>query len=598
MKKELIELREQMQNFGIDCYIVPSGDYHGSEYLNEYFKTRAFISGFTGSAGTLVVTKDDARLWTDGRYFLQAESQLAGSGIKLMKMLEPDVPTIEEYLEDLFKNIELPFTLGFDGMVMDNARGSKFKEIADSHGVKISSDHDLVGEVWKDRPELAGSKIWNLPLYSSGVEYQAKISQVRALMEEAGATHHFIAGLAENAWLYNLRGNDVAYSPVFFSFTLISPKDVTLFILPGSSDECKIPEGVVIKDYFEAKEALSKLKLNAKLLMDPKSTPFAFFEMVSDDVEIIEALSPVTRLKAVKNPIEIEATLNAHKKDGVAMVNFIYWLKTLMKDYAEGKYSAAPTEIFASDYLETKRREQDGFIELSFDTISGYMEHGAIIHYSATQATDKELRPEGFILVDSGGQYIDGTTDITRTIALGPLTNKMIECYTAVLKGHIALATSTFTDGFTGAELDQITRSPLKEKGLDYKHGTGHGVGHVLCVHEGPNSISEVGGKDQPIIPGMITSNEPGVYFEGEFGIRIENEILCKLADEQTQDAPVYDFRTITSCPFEPAAIDKDALTPEELDFINSYHKEVYETLSPHLSPEVAEWLKEECRPL
>ena len=412
-------------------------------------------------------------------------------------------------------------------------------------------------------------------------------------MEEAGATHHFIAGLAENAWLYNLRGNDVAYSPVFFSFTLISPKDVTLFILPGSSDECNIPDGVVIKDYFEAKEALSKLKSNAKLLMDPKSTSFAFFEMVPEDVEIIEALSPVTRLKAVKNPVEIEATLNAHTKDGVAMVNFIYWLKALMKDYAEGKYSAAPTEIFASDYLENKRREQDGFIELSFDTISGYMEHGAIIHYSATQATDKELRPEGFLLVDSGGHYLDGTTDITRTIALGPLTENMKKHYTLVLKSHIALATVKFPDGVTGAELDEITRRPLAEAGLNYNHGTGHGVGHVLCVHEGPNSISSVAGKDQPILPGMITSNEPGLYFEGEYGIRIESEILCN----PTSDGE-YDFRTITYCPLEREAINKDELTQEELDFVNKYHQEVYETISPHLAPEVAAWLKEECKPL
>lgn len=606
MKTELLELRKRMTEKGIDYYIVPSGDYHGSEYLNDFFKTRKYVSGFTGSAGTLLVTQDEAKLWTDGRYFIQAEKELEGSGIDLMKMLEPGVPSIEEELDRILSSdsssdaaqSEKKKVLGFDGMILDNRRGKAFQEIADKYDVSIDFDNDLVGDIWEDRPSLNGSSIWNLPLSSAGIDYSAKISQVRALMDEAGATHHFITGLAENAWLYNLRGRDVSYTPVFFSFTLISPEEVTLYLLPGTYDECEIPEGVNVRNYFIAKDDIKDLPKDSVLLMDPGSVSYAFFKCVPDNIKILEQLSPITRLKAIKNPVEIESTINAHTKDGVAMVNFIYWLKQFMKGCADGKYSAAPTEIFASDYLESKRREQDGFIELSFDTISGYMDHGAIIHYSATQATDKELKPEGFLLIDSGGQYIDGTTDITRTVALGPLTDKMIECYTAVLKGHIALATSAFTDGFTGAELDQITRAPLKEKGLDYKHGTGHGVGHVLCVHEGPNSISEVGGKDQPIIPGMITSNEPGVYFEGEFGIRIESEILCKLADEQTEDLPAYDFRTITYCPFEPAAINKDALTPEEVDFVNSYHKEVYETLSPHLSPEVAEWLKEECRPL
>ena len=593
MKKELIELRSEMANHGIDCYIVPSGDYHGSEYLNEYFKTRAYISGFTGSAGTLVVTQDEAKLWTDGRYFIQAAAQLEGSGIELMKMLEEGVPTVEEYLESLFVGSAAKCrVLGFDGRVLDNSRGVKYKEIVDKAGGKIECDVDLAGEIWADRPELKGSKVWELPLSSAGVDYEAKLAEVRKLMAEAGATHHFIAGLMENAWLYNLRGNDVDYTPVFFSFTMISPEGIKLFLLPGANDEGLVPGGVEVRDYFEAIDSIRNLPAGAKLLMDPRSTSYAFFAAVPEGVEVIEALSPITRLKAIKNPVEIESTINAHIKDGVAMVNFIYWLK---KKMADGETEL--TEIAASDYLESMRKAQDGFIDLSFDTISGYAGNGAIIHYKATPETNKVLKPEGFLLVDSGGQYVDGTTDITRTIALGPLTDKMIESYTTVLRGHIALATACFPDGTTGAELDVITREPLKEAGINYNHGTGHGVGHVLCVHEGPNSISEVGGKDQPIIPGMITSNEPGVYFENEFGIRIESEILCRVAESESSDSDAhFNFQTITYCPLEPAAIDINMLRDEELAFINGYHKEVLETLSPHLAPEVREWLEEECK--
>ena len=602
MKKEIIDLRDAMSNHGIDCYIVPSGDYHGSEYLNEYFKTRAFVSGFTGSAGTLVVTQDEARLWTDGRYFIQAAAQLEGTGIELMKMLEEGVPTVDEYLESIFiggadaaENAGAKCrVLGFDGRVLDNSRGIKYKEIVDKAGGEIKCDVDLAGEIWTDRPELKGSKVWELPLSSAGVDYEAKLAEVRKLMAEAGATHHFIAGLMENAWLYNLRGNDVNYTPVFFSFTMISPEGIKLFLLPGANDDGLVPEGVETRDYFDAIDSIRNLPAGARLLMDPKSTSYAFFAAVPEGVEVIEALSPITRLKAIKNPVEIESTINAHIKDGVAMVNFIYWLK---KKMAEGETEL--TEIAASDYLESMRKAQDGFIDLSFDTISGYAGNGAIIHYKATPETNKVLKPEGFLLVDSGGQYVDGTTDITRTIALGPLTDKMIESYTTVLRGHIALATSCFPDGTTGAELDVITREPLKEAGINYNHGTGHGVGHVLCVHEGPNSISEVGGKDQPIIPGMITSNEPGVYFENEFGIRIESEILCRVVESESSDSDAhFNFQTITYCPLEPAAIDINMLRDEELAFINGYHKEVLETLSVHLAPEVREWLEEECKEL
>lgn len=622
MRKELVALREAMERYGIDIYLVPTGDFHGSEYLHDYFKTRRFVSGFTGSAGTLLVTKDEARLWTDGRYFIQAAMQLDGTGIDLMKDREPGVPSIKEYLEQAFDKIskekckdneqegasECGPVLGFDGRTLPYETGSEYEELISKFNGSVVSDLDLVGEIWSDRPELKGNKIWELPLSSAGLPFETKIAQVRELMEKAGADYHLITTLDDNAWLFNLRGSDVERTPVFFSYTLITPDEVILYCF---KDECPaeiIPEGVTVKNYFDSLDILSicmdieKLPDDASLLMDGKSVPYAIMGAIPDGVNIIlDDVIPTSRLKACKNPVEIESTKAAHINDGIAMVNFIYWLKNSIEKegnagepFRVGAPTSDPmTEIGASDYLEKQRASLPGYLDLSFDTISGYMEHGAIVHYGATPETNAKLRPEGFLLVDSGGQYETGTTDITRTIALGPLTDKMKECYTTVLKGHADLAMAKFNDGTTGLELDKITKAPLDAYGISYNHGTGHGVGHVLCVHEGPQRINSI--SEECIIPGMITSNEPGYYPEGEFGIRIENEILCVKCDDQDG---AYCFENLTCCPYERDAIIKDMLTDDEISYIDDYHAWVFDSLKENLKPEVRDWLETVCMPL
>ncbi len=582
MRKELASLRQLMAVRGIDVYYVPTNDFHGSEYIHDYFKTRRFLSGFTGSAGTLIVTADEARLWTDSRYFLQAGMQLEGSGIALMKEGEPGVPTTAEYLASVLKPGSV---LGFDGRVVTCRGGESFEKVAADAGASLISDVDLAGEVWMDRPKLTGAPIWQFPASSAGRTYGEKIAAVRAAMEEAGADLHLVTGLEENAWLYNLRGGDVARTPVFFAFSLISQDKNTLYVFDDALPQELIPEGVTVRNYFALSHDLAELPSGLKVLADKDSCAYSLIRALPEGTEVLDGLSPITRMKAVKNETEIKATTAAHVGDGVAMVRFLHWLK-------ETAAAGTPlTEIGASDYLEARRREQEGFLDLSFDTISGYGPHGAIVHYSATPETDAAIEPEGFLLVDSGGQYLTGTTDITRTIAVGPLTDKMKEYYTAVLRGHIDLAMMTFPAGTTGNPMDEAARKPLREIGLDFGHGTGHGVGHVLSVHEGPQRISPRK-NDVAFEPGMITSNEPGVYIEGEFGIRIENEVLC------VEKADGLGFENLTLCPYEPDAILPERLTAAEREWLNAYHARVRETLTPLLPEEDAAWLADVTRAL
>lgn len=599
MRNELLDLRSLMKEHNIDMYIIPTGDYHGSEYINDFFKTREYISGFTGSAGTLVVTQDEARLWTDGRYFLQAAMELEGSGIDLMKDKEPGVPDIKDYIGEKLAAILAASegcaasdttspVLGFDGLTLPCEAGREYAKLAYDLGGSVVTNFDLVGEIWSDRPALQGKDIWEFPLSSAGLPFDAKASQVRELMADAGADYHLITTLDDNAWLYNLRGSDVERTPVFFSYTLITPEETILYVFDGSLPKELVPEGVTVKSYFTIAEDLAAIPSGSSIMADVKTASFSLIAAIPEDVTLIETdFVPSARLKACKNPTEIEATIDAHVNDGIAMVNFIHWLK---KAVSSGE---TVTEISAADYLEAERRKLPGFIDLSFDTIAGYADHGAIVHYGATPETDATLKPEGFILVDSGGQYLTGTTDITRTIALGPLTDRMKECYTAVLKGHIQLALATFMEGTTGKDLDPIAKAPLDEYGISYNHGTGHGVGHCLCVHEGPNRINTI--CEEPIIPGMITSDEPGYYAEGEFGVRIEGEIICLPDDDEPGS---YRFNMLTCCPYEREAIKVNMLTLEELTFVNIYHNWVYSMLAPELEPEVAEWLETACMPL
>ncbi|MCI8609028.1 MAG: aminopeptidase P family protein [Firmicutes bacterium] len=581
MREQLNALREKMRERHVDGYLIPTTDFHGSEYVNDYFKCREYISGFTGSAGTLLVLMNDAMLWTDGRYFLQAADQLAGSGIRLMKEGEPETPTLEDALKDALPQ---GGCLGFDGRVVNFLLGEKLEK-----NFNLSYDMDLAGQVWEQRPVLKPSKIYPLSDQVTGEGVVSKLKRVRQAMEEEGADYHLITKLEEIAWLTNLRGRDVANTPVFFAFALIEKERARFFVLDermgGIGDRWdETAQGrLEILPYFEIFRALEELPAG-RILLDEKVASYAAVKAIPENVRILNEPDPAELMKAVKNPIEIESAKAVHVKDGIAMVEFIHWLK-------ENVGKTRLSELSVSDYLEECRR-RNGAYDLSFVTISGYMEHGAIVHYEVTEDSDKELGPEGFLLVDSGGQYDGGTTDITRTIALGPLSDKMKEHYTLVMKSHIALATARFAKGISGLTLDQLTREPLKAAGLDYKHGTGHGVGHMLSVHEGPCTIS-LKGENSPILPAMILSDEPGIYLEGQYGIRLENEILCI---EGTDD--FCGFEPITWCPWERQAIVKEMLTEEEIAWIDQYHQKVYEILSPGLQDAERQWLKGETAPL
>lgn len=587
MRRELTALREQMRKHNIDWYLIPSSDPHGSEYLNPHFRCREYISGFTGSAGTLLVGMDEAYLWTDGRYFIQAASQLTGSGISLMKSGEKDVPTVTQFLRDLSENKSSGrLTLGFDGVTVSMELGLELS------GMKfnIVSEIDLVDKVWQNRPCIIPSSIYDLPFSSVGKTFEEKLSDVRMKMKNKTADFLLISSPEEIAWLFNMRGNDIEYTPVFFGYALISRSDCLLFVsrknLPPMFSLCRTKNYDCIGSYLQT------LPKGKTLWLSGKRTNFALYVKISSPdtkgpdtdssgaVKIIDEPTPVEMMKAVKNTTEIASTEHAHIKDGVAMINFIHRLK-----HSIGKKEI--TEISAAKYLLACRKKQPGFIEPSFATISGYNSNGAIIHYNATPETNRMLEASGFLLIDSGGQYIDGTTDITRTISLGKLSCKMKKYYTYVLKSHIALASATFSPGTTGVELDRIARKPLQSIGLDYNHGTGHGVGHISSVHEGPNTISPRGG-NIAFLPDMITSNEPGVYIENEFGIRLENEMLCVRKSGER-----YGFKTLTLCPFDPESILFDLLTEQEKDWLNTYHDNVVRILTPLLKPKVAAWLKD-----
>ena len=572
MRRQLEELRAKMRERKIDAYVIPTTDFHGSEYVNEYFKCREYVSGFTGSAGTLVVTADAAALWTDGRYFLQAGNELAGSGIVLMREGEPGTLEITDWLcQRLPRGKEQ--TVGFDGRIVSAKFGMKLKE-----HFNVEADLDLVDGIWRERPQLRASRIYPLALSTTGESPESKLSRVRKEMRKAGAEAHIITSLEEIAWLFNLRARDVLHTPVFYAFAVIELGRTTIYLL--SKDEnikSLFDDNVEIRPYTGFFEEVKTLKAKS-ILYDESTISYRIFDSIPRECKAIKCEDPAMLMKARKNSTEIACTKQAHIRDGAAVMRFMKWLK-------ENVGRGTITEISAADYLWEERR-REGAYDLSFDTIAGYGAHGAIIHYEADPQTNAELKPEGFLLVDSGGQYDDGTTDITRTIALGALSEKMKRCYTAVLKAHVALATSVFDAETTGAELDAIARKPLHAEGLDYKHGTGHGVGHMLSVHEGPNTISPRG-KNSHILPGMITSNEPGVYIENEFGIRLENEILCV----ERQDGR-YEFETITFCPFEREAILPELLTEKEKAWLNAYHARVYDTLKPLLSVGEQFWLK------
>ena len=589
IKQRIEKIRDLMKEKNIYAYIVPSSDYHQSEYVGDYFKAREFMSGFTGSAGTLIVSMDEVGLWTDGRYFIQAEQELKHSGIKLFKMGEEGVPTIEEYLlEKLPKNS----TLGFDGRVMSVKEGQNLANKLVFKGINIEYKYDLVNDIWQDRCSLPTEKAFLLDIEYSGESFSHKLSRIRQAMKEKKATTHILASLDDIAWLFNIRGRDVKSNPVVLSYAVICTNSVYLFIDKNKIDEDikheLSKEDFQIKGYDEVYEFIKNIGENEVVLIDTSKVNYAIYNNIPSNVQKIEERNPSILFKSIKNEIELKNIRNSHIKDGVAFTKFMYWLKNNI-----GKIDI--TEISATQKLEDFRREQDKFIEPSFSTIAAYKDHAAMMHYSATEESNYKLEPRDLFLVDSGGQYFDGTTDITRTIALGPILENVRRDFTNVVRGMIRLSKAKFLYGCRGYNLDILARGPLWEEGIDYKCGTGHGIGFLLNVHEGPNGFRwkvREGIDDTCILEeGMVTTNEPGVYVENSHGIRIENEIVVRKA-EKNEYGQFMDFEVITFAPIDLDAIDESLLLKDERVYLNNYHKQVYDKIAPYLNEEEKQWLK------
>lgn len=590
IKERLMKLREEMNKEGMQAYIIPTSDFHETEYVSEYFAARKYMSGFTGSAGVLVVLLDKAGLWTDGRYFIQAANQLAGSGIDLMKQGQEDTPSIEEYI---VTNLTQGSVVGFDGRVMNVNDANKYKQAFMMHDIKMVTDKDLVGRIWDDRPALPCTETFHYDEKYAGKSISEKLTQVREAMKGYNCRSHIVTKIDEIAWLYNLRAHDVPHFPVALAYTIIKENDAMIYIDASRLDEESktlfAQNHIQVKDYEAIYEDVKTLE--GPVLVDGN---FVNSKIVySLNTEIVYAQDPIVLLKAMKNETELANTRNAHIKDGVACTKFMYWL---MQNVNNGI-----SEMSAQEKLQELRKEQADYLEDSFNTICAYKEHAAMMHYSSTEETNVELKPEGMLLVDSGGQYLDGTTDITRTFVLGSITEEEKKWFTLALKGHIRLEKANFLYGCRGLNLDILARGPLWDLDMDYQCGTGHGVGHLSNVHEAPNGFR------WKIVPerndscvleeGMITSNEPGVYVEGEFGIRHENEMVVVKGNKNFYGQFMH-FETLTFVPFDRKGIDKSLLSEDELAWLNEYHVSVYEKISPFLTNEEAEWLKEACRPL
>lgn len=579
------KLRNVMKEKNIFAYIIPSADYHQSEYVGEFFKGRQFISGFTGSAGTVVITPEKAILWTDGRYFLQAEKELATSCVELYKMGEENVPTTFEYIEN-----EAPegSKIGFDGRAISAAMGAGLEASLAKKNITISYEGDLLDEVWEDRPVLSDAKAFLLDVKYSGEDFTSKIARVRKSMKDCGATTHILTSLDDIAWLFNIRGGDVKYNPVVLSYAVVTLEKAILFVDENKlNDEIKASFGeevVEIKGYFEIDEFVKTINKEEVVLVDSNKINYTILKNIPEGVKVLNAMNPSTIFKAEKNPVEIANTKQAHIRDGVAVTKFMYWLKNNI-----GKIEI--TEISAADKMTELRKEQGQFIEPSFASIAGYGANGAIVHYSATEESNTTLEPKGLFLLDSGGQYFDGTTDITRTFALGELTEEEKSNFTSVARAMIRLSGAKFLYGVNGYYLDILARGIMWEQGLNYNHGTGHGIGHVLNVHEAPNGFRCDNRNLATLEEGMITTNEPGFYKAGSHGIRLENEMLCKKG-EKNEYGQFMEFEPITIAPIDLDAIDVNLMKEDEKAYLNEYHKMVFDTVSPFLTTEEVEWLK------
>ena len=587
INNRIAALRAHIAQEQIQAFIIPSTDPHLSEYVAPHWQSREWISGFTGSAGTVVVTAKDAGLWTDSRYFLQAARQLEGTCITLYKEMLPETPNIPEFLS---AHLQEGDCVGIDGKMFSAEEVEHLQKELKKSGIRIKSIADPMQLLWTDRPAMPLAPAFVYDTKYAGMSFTEKLSAVRQAMEAAGADSLLLSALDEIAWLLNIRGNDVHCNPVVVSYLLIEKDKVNYFVQPQKVTpelaEYFSANGISVHPYEEIGDYLNSFNAHS-ILMNPAKTNYAIYSAIRPGCLIINGASPVALLKAIRNKQEIAGIHAAMQRDGVALVKFLKWLD-------EAVPAGKETEISVDKKLHTFRAAQPLYMGESFDTIAGYKEHGAIVHYEATPETDVTLKPEGFLLLDSGAQYLDGTTDITRTIALGPLTEEEKTDYTLILKGHIALAMAVFPEGTRGAQLDVLARMPIWKERMNYLHGTGHGVGHFLNVHEGPQSIRM---NENPVAlqPGMVTSNEPGVYKAGSHGIRTENLVLTVPAGEG-MFGKYLKFETLTLCPICRKGIIKELLTAEEIGWLNDYHRTVYEKLSPDLNNDEREWLKEACK--
>ena len=591
VKERIAKLRELMKENGIDIYVVPTSDFHQSEYVGEHFKARKFITGFTGSAGTAVITLDEARLWTDGRYFTQAAKQLEGSGVELMRMAEPGVPTINEYLKS---TVSEGNCLGFDGRVVAMGDGQGYESIIEENNATIKYEVDLIDEIWEDRPELSKKPAFKLGEEFAGESAASKIERIREYMKGCGATYHTVATIDDICWTLNMRGDDIDFFPLVLSYMVVKMDGVDLYI-----DETKLNDelkaefaeiGVAVHPYNDVYADTKKIPAGETILIDPSRLNYAIYSNIPEGVAKVEERNPEVLFKARKNPKEVENMRIAQLKDSVAHVKFMKWVK-------ENAETMEITEMSASEKLDELREEMGNFIRPSFEPISAYADHAAMMHYCSKPETDVRLREGSVYLTDTGAGFWEGTTDITRTFVLGEVSDTIKEHFTLVAMCNLRLANATFLQGCVGMNLDILARKALWERGLDYKCGTGHGVGYLLNIHEAPTSFRwrYRAGDTHPLEEGMILTDEPGVYIEGSHGIRLENELLVCKGDKNEYGQFMY-LEPITYIPFDLDGIVPEVMNSDDIKYLNEYHKLVFEKVSPYLNEEETEWLRKYTR--
>ena len=591
VKERIAKLRELMKENGIDIYVVPTSDFHQSEYVGEHFKARKFITGFTGSAGTAVITLDEARLWTDGRYFTQAAKQLEGSGVELMRMAEPGVPTINEYLKS---TVSEGNCLGFDGRVVAMGDGQGYESIIEENNATIKYEVDLIDEIWEDRPELSKKPAFKLGEEFAGESAASKIERIREYMKGCGATYHTVATIDDICWTLNMRGDDIDFFPLVLSYMVVKMDGVDLYI-----DETKLNDelkaefaeiGVAVHPYNDVYADTKKIPAGETILIDPSRLNYAIYSNIPEGVAKVEERNPEVLFKARKNPKEVENMRIAQLKDSVAHVKFMRWVK-------ENAETMEITEMSASEKLDELRAEMGNFIRPSFEPISAYADHAAMMHYCSKPETDVRLREGSVYLTDTGAGFWEGTTDITRTFVLGEVSDTIKEHFTLVAMCNLRLANSIFLEGCVGMNLDILARKALWERGLDYKCGTGHGVGYLLNIHEAPTSFRwrYRAGDTHPLEEGMILTDEPGVYIEGSHGIRLENELLVCMGEQNEYGQFMY-FEPITYIPFDLDGIVPEVMNSDDIKYLNEYHKLVFEKVSPYLDEEETEWLRKYTR--